>query len=62
MEPTFLRHGPPDDQCLLPRLLRSDHLIMRRVGSFLGAEAEQPLQDVREFAEVREKEMAVAMT
>ena len=49
--PASQRHGPPDDQCLLPRLFRSDHSIMHRVGSFLGLETGRRLRNAREFAE-----------
>ena len=38
-------------RCPLPRLFRSDHLIMRCVGSFLGVQTGRRLRNVREFAE-----------
>ena len=58
--PASQQHAPPDDhdQCLLQRLYRSDHLVMRRVGSFLGVETGRRLRNAREFAGVLEKEMA----
>ena len=49
--PACQRHGPPEGRCLLPRLYRSDHVIMRRVGLFLGVEAGRQLRNAREFAE-----------
>ena len=49
--PASQRHGPPEGRCLLPRLYRSDHLIMRRVGLFLGVETGRRLRNAREFAE-----------
>ena len=44
----------PDHRCRLPRLFRTDHLIMRRVGLFLGVETGRRLRNAREFAEALE--------
>ena len=52
--PASQQHAAPDDRCRLPRLFRSDHLIMRRVGSFLGVETGRRLRNAREFAEALE--------
>lgn len=52
--PASQQHAAPGDRCRLPWLFRTDHLIMRRVGSFLGVETGRRLRNVREFAEVLE--------
>ena len=52
--PASQQHISPDERCRLPWLFRSDHLIMRRVGSFLGVEMGRRLRNAREFAEALE--------
>jgi len=49
--PASQQHAAPDDRCRLPRLFRTDHLIMRRVGSFLGLETGRRLRNAREYGE-----------
>ena len=50
--PASQRHNAPNKRCCLPRLFRSDHLILRRVGLFAGVETGRQLRNAREFAEV----------